>query len=111
MYAIKVQITRFLCGDNPGFVECKFTDAWNREWVVHEKVPVVTLDSLDATSIYPQAGNIGCTVLQKWTDVDGRAIVTVSSELPWHIETVDEQTQFDLLLDQLDELDRNFNKV
>lgn len=102
MLSFKVQITRFISDHNPGFVECRFTDAWNREWIIHEKVPVVTLDDLDTNSVYPQTGYIGCTLVKEWTDEQGRSLVTVSSELPWHIETVDEQTQFDLLPGQID---------
>lgn len=101
MLYIKVSITRFISNDNPGFVECRFTDVHKREWIIHEKVPVITLDDLDENSIYPQPGFIGCTLLNKWTDDSGRTILTVSSELPWHIETVDEQTEFDVLTEQV----------
>ncbi len=56
MKAIRIKITSFISDDNPGFVECKFYDASNKEHIVQDKVPIVTDKYLDANSEYPQDG-------------------------------------------------------
>lgn len=103
--AIKVQITRFISDDQPGFVECRFRDAWNREHVVHDKVPVVTLEDLDASSVYPREGFVGCEIVKEWKDDSGRSLVTVSTEKPWAIDTVEGCFDFDLPSEQVIELE------
>jgi hypothetical protein len=102
--AIKVQITRFIRDDNPGFVECKFYDAWNKEHSVHDKVPVVSLEDLDINSIYPREGIVGCEIIREWKDDEGRIILTVSSDKPWAIDTIEGLTEFDLLAHQVIEV-------
>ena len=47
---IEIQIISFISDDQPGFVECVFTDAWEHEHKVKEKVPIVTKKYLDAFS-------------------------------------------------------------
>lgn len=104
MNAIKIVITRFISDHYPGFVECKFNDAWNKEHIIHEKVPVITLKDLDATSEYPQEGVIACEILKQWTDNDKGKIFTVTTEKPWGVYTTDDLTEFDILAEQLLEL-------
>lgn len=53
MIGIKVEITRFISNDQPGWIECKFKDAWNEEHVVEEKVPVITTLDIGEQSIFP----------------------------------------------------------
>lgn len=108
MLAIKVNITSFISDDNPGFVECRFSDAWGKEHIVHEKVPVVTTEELDADSRYPANGVVGCEIVKEWTDTDGRTIFTVTTEKPWDIETVEGVAVFDILSDQIIERSRQF---
>ena len=97
MIGIKVKITRFISYDQPGLVECKFRDAWNKEFTIEEKIPVVTKNYLDENSEYPQDGFVACERIKKWEDKDGRKIVTIDTEKPWGIETIDGLTQFDIL--------------
>lgn len=101
MKAIKIKITRFIDDYQPGIVECKFNDAWNKEHIFQEKVPVVTEIDLDANSKYPQDAIIACEVLKSWKDEDGRIIFTVSTEKPWAVETIDGLTEFDVVAEQL----------
>jgi hypothetical protein len=84
-------------------VECKFKDAWNKEHIVHEKVPVVTEKDLDMNSEYPQEGIIACEILKKWLDKDNRIINTISTEKPWAIETTFGLSELDVLDEQLTE--------
>ena len=101
MKAFKIKIVRFVSEDQPGFVECEFVDAWNKTHIIFEKVPVVTNEFLDADSGYPQSGVIACEILNLWTDKDHRKIVTVSTEKPWSIESVEGLCEFDLLKEWL----------
>lgn len=106
MKAFIVEITRFLSSDQPGFVECRFFDAWEKEHRVQEKVPVVTSKDLDENSDYPQNGIIACEIIKIWTDKNNRKIYTVTAEKPWDIETIEGLNEFDLLEGQLTEIKR-----
>jgi hypothetical protein len=93
---IKVQIVKFISDQQPGFVECRFTDAWGKEHIVQDKVPVVTDKYLDADSEYPQDGIIACEIIKTWKDKDGRALVTVTTAKPRGVDTTEGLTEFDL---------------
>ena len=101
MIAIKVKITEFISNDQPGFVKCLFFDAWSKEHIVHEKIPVVTEKYLDENSDYPQSGVVACEIIKVWIDNNNRQLFTVTTEKPWDIETVEELNKFDLLEEQL----------
>ncbi len=101
MKAIKIQIISFISDDQPGFVECAFTDAWEYEHKVQEKTPIVTKKYLDAFSEYPQDGFIACEITKNWIDKNERVIFTVTTEKPWAVETIDGLTEFDILEEQL----------
>ncbi|MCF8259068.1 MAG: hypothetical protein K9J06_16045 [Flavobacteriales bacterium] len=104
MKAIRVRITSFISDHQPGFVECKFHDAWGKEHTVQDKVPIVSEEFLDAKSEYPQDGSIACEVIKEWIDIDKRAIFTVTTEKPWAVDTIEGRTEFDVLERQLIEL-------
>ncbi len=101
MKAIKIQITSFISSDQPGFVECKFYDALNKEHIIHDKVPIVTLEDLDANSEYPQDGIIACEIVKEWKDSNGRMVFTVNTSKPWGVDTIDGLTEFDMFEEQL----------
>jgi uncharacterized protein YodC (DUF2158 family) len=104
MFAIKSIITGFISDDQPGFVACKFYDAWGKEHVIHEKIPVVATEHVDRDSAYPKTGVIGCEIIKRWTDERGRTILTVRTDVPWAIEANDGLTKFDLLSEQIVEI-------
>src|SRR5262245_20362626 len=87
--AIKISITSFISNHQPGFVECKLVDAWNKEHTIQDKVPVVTEKYLDEKSGFPQDGVIACELIKKWKDQVGRIIFTVTTEIPWGVETLE----------------------
>lgn len=89
MKAIKIQIVRFVMEHQPNIIEGRFTDAFGKEHIVHEKSPVISQFYLEADSEYPQPGEIACEIVNTWNDEKGRKIITVSSEKPWHIETLE----------------------
>ena len=106
MKAIRIKITSFISDDQPGFVECKFNDAWNKEQTVQDKVPIVTEKDLDANSEYPQDGVIACEIIKQWVDKDERKIFTVTTEKPWAVDTIDGLTEFDILEEQLTDINQ-----
>jgi hypothetical protein len=109
MLAIKVEITRFLDDHQPGFVECSLIDAHGRKHLFIDKVPVVALEDLDAHSIYPRDGVIGCEVVNG-PDDSAREILTVSTELPWGIESAEGLLVFEVRREQLTEISNDGDK-
>ena len=101
MHTIAVTILRYVDNSQPGWVECVFRDAWGRQHVFREKVPVVSTESLDAASAYPQPGIIACEIKKRWQDEKARDLVTISTERPWGCESIDGATGFDVVTEQL----------
>jgi hypothetical protein len=104
MRGIKVEIIRYVDDYQPGIVECSFVDAWGNQYLFVEKAPVVSSENLDAGSSYPRAGVIACQVIER-RNIDGREVVEIETELPWHIESTAGNSSFDVLPDQLIEFD------
>jgi len=98
MKAVRVQITRYLSDDpQPGIVECKLIDVWNREWTFVEKTAIVSSQYLDERTVYPQPGTIACEITEIGQDGDGREIVTVNTAIPYWIEDVTGNSCFQVL--------------
>jgi hypothetical protein len=106
MQAVKVTIRRFVDAAFPGWVECGLVDAWGRVWTFVEKVPVVTSEDLDASNDYPQPAVIACQILARRHDSRGREVVTIDTQTPWHVEATTGEVRFDVLPEQLAELDQ-----
>ena len=104
MLEVRVDIVRFVDPWQPGFVECKLVDAYGDEWRFLEKVPIVTAEQLDETSVYPQPGFIGCQILGVEQDAEGREIITIDTEHPWGVAATNGETQFDVQRSQLVEI-------
>jgi hypothetical protein len=98
---IKVSIERFTDESQPGWVECRFSDAAGKVHVFEEKIPVVSLEDLDAGSDYPRSGIIGCEVVGTRVTRDGRELTIVDTEQPWGIESKAGKTRFEVLPDQV----------
>jgi hypothetical protein len=97
---IEVEITRFVDDSQPGFIELRFVDAFGHEHFFIEKVPVVTLEYLNADSIYPRQGFIACRIVEKKL-IDNREVFRVNTEEPWGIESTAGETEFDVFREQL----------
>jgi hypothetical protein len=102
MLGIKITIDRFISDAQPGWVECRFKDVWGKEFTFEEKVPVIK--HLDEKSAYPQMGVIACEVVREWEDKSGRKLVTITTDKPWGIETIEGLTEFDIAKDDLLEI-------
>ncbi len=104
MFAIRIEITRWVDSDQPGWVECRLVDASDREWLFTEKVPVVTAAPVASTSSFPQPGVIACQILEKRSAPDGREIITVDTGLPWGVAARSGETQFEIFAAQILEI-------
>ena len=105
MLVINVVIVRQVDDRQPGFVECKLTDRFGREWFFMEKGPVVSPGPLDRRRPYPQPGIIACHVITRGYDEKGREVATIDTYAPWGLESVEGMARFHIFADQLKGLD------
>jgi hypothetical protein len=94
MNFISAEIVRFVDSHQPGWVECEFADAEGRLHVLRDKVPIFTVEMLDADSRYPTMGKIPCEVLETFKDATGRELVRVSTEKPCGIDSAEGLSEF-----------------
>jgi hypothetical protein len=105
MLGIRVTIVRYVSPEpQPGIVECKLEDAHGRQWSFVEKTAIVSAEHLDADTSYPQKGAIAAEIVARSVDASGRETICVDTERPWHVESVDGVTQFEVLTETLVEL-------
>lgn len=105
MIFVKVSIERFISDNQPGWVELKLIDAWGREWIFYEKVPVISLEKIEENSNYPQQGKIACQIIKRWKDLNGCEIISIDTNKPWCVWTVEDNYTFDVFPEQLMDLD------
>lgn len=98
---LKIKIIEFADDNQPGFVNCTFTDAFGQEYKIFEKVPVVTDEYLNESSDYPKEGIISCVILDQNLNEVGVDIVKINITEPLKVSTVDDQTVFFVLRSQL----------
>jgi hypothetical protein len=103
MLAVEITIDRFVDASQPGWVECSLKDAFGTEHVFREKVPIVTTEDLDANSSYPKKGVVACTIIERST-LGGREVVTVDTDSIWGVESVDGETKFKVLPENIVEI-------
>jgi hypothetical protein len=102
MSAVRVSITRYLSDDpQPGWIECRLSDVWGREWIFEDKPPIFSECYLSVEDTYPRPGVIRCEIVGRRWDADGREIVTVDTETPDHVESTTGETRFDVREGQL----------
>lgn len=90
---LRVDIVRFVDGDQPGAIACEFADADGLTHTIIDKVPIFTPNSLDCDSPYPQRGDVECTVLRSFEDSAGRPLIQISLALPYQLATTDGLTE------------------
>ena len=100
---LAVQIVRFVDDAQPGWVACEFLDAHGHTHTLIDKVPIFTDKILEATSVYPQPGSVGCEVLARWKDASGRELLRVSTAKPCWITSTEELSEFVVLPSQISE--------
>jgi uncharacterized protein YbjT (DUF2867 family) len=103
-YELQIKIIEFIDDHQPGFVRCSFTDIENKEWFFIEKGPVVSAEYLDADSLYPLDGTIGCRVMKRQSGENNKEICTIVVD-----ETIDDSLEereymFDVFSEQITEM-------
>jgi hypothetical protein len=102
MLGIKVTIVRYVSDEpQPGIVECQLEDAHGRRWSFFEKTAIVSAENLDAQTTYPKQGVIAGEVVERSRDATGREVVRIDTMRPWHVESAEGATQFEVLPDSL----------
>jgi|SRR5215469_456186 len=105
MVGVKVTILRYLSDDpQPGIVECQLENANGNRILFIEKTAIVSTANLDAKTNYPQPGILACEVLRRRRERAGREVVRIDTERPWHIESVEGSTEFDVAAESLVDL-------
>jgi len=79
IHELSVQIVRFEDGSFPGWVKCELLDAEGHRHELIDKVPIFTVDCLDANSRYPVAGLVQCEILDQWLDERDRELTRVKT--------------------------------
>jgi hypothetical protein len=108
MKELAVQIVRCVDDEHqPGWIECEFMDAESRIHTVVDKLPIFNLrpglDLLDRDTEYPLPGGVACEILEAWRDPQGRELVRITIDRPWHVESTEKLSEFVVLARQLSE--------
>lgn len=104
MVGVSVAIHRYVDDSYPGWVECRLTDSHGHEWLFVEKVPIVSVEDLDAASDYPQPGVVACEVVRR-TGAGADEVVEIDTERPWVIVATTGETRFEVRSEQIVNLD------
>lgn len=100
MYAVKVSVNKVIDYGQPYWVECELTDAYGVKHLIHEKLPVVTQYYNDDVDL-PIDGLVYCEIV-KWENDR----VTINTENPIGIESVNGETVFTVLESQIVEVNQ-----
>jgi hypothetical protein len=98
---VSIKIVRFIDDDQPGWVACELMDASGYTHTLVDKVPIFTIASLDANSLYPQPGFIACEVISRWQDGEGRQLVRINTAKPFGVDSDEGVTEFVVLSEQI----------
>lgn len=98
MLGVKIKIVEYVDDSQPGWVRCVLTDAFGKEWFFTEKVPIVTSDSLDEKSSYPQEGIINCIVVG---EKDKNICIDIDTSKPYGVYSEEENAVFTIFKTQL----------
>jgi hypothetical protein len=94
MLYVRVEICRYVDDSQPGWVECKLTDAEGAQHLFVEKVPVVTGAPLDSASTYPQPGFLACVIVGRLAQNDGSELLIIDTQTSWSAESTAGLSQF-----------------
>jgi hypothetical protein len=103
MTAVRMTITRMVDESFPGWVECELVDADGRTWKFEEKIPVVSAEQIWTDSQFPIETTVDCTVVGKRADPVGRHVVSIDLARPWGIESLEGNSRFEVLCEQINE--------
>jgi len=107
IFGIKAQITKCIDDEGyPSFVECEFIDAHGRTHIFQGKDVYFEGKWLDRNNVYPTEGIINCEIAER-KNVNGREIVKINtivknnSDEPWGVESINDETVFEVFPEQL----------
>ena len=99
---LEVAIVRWIDDEpQPGIVEFEFSDLFGRQWHFREKQALVSKTWLGAGNICPQPGSLRCRVLSQSQDSEGRSIAEIDTSRPWHVESIEEVSRFQVFASQI----------
>ena len=101
MAELRVQIVRYVDDGFPGFVACEFTDATGQQHTIVDKVPIVSVEDLDASSQYPRPGAVPCSILETMRRENGVPLLRITTREPVPIDTVNGQSEFVVLASEV----------
>lgn len=102
MKSAPISITRWVSDDQPGFIAFELTDRHGKIWHFVEKTAIPWFEGdLDAQSSYPRTGAIAGEIVARGRDGSGRATVSIDTERPWGVCSVDDVSTFELFEDQI----------
>ena len=101
MAEVRIEIVRWIDGAQPGWVECRLTDAHGAAHLFVEKVPVVTLEDLDAHSAYPRPATLDCAVAGERALPDGRRLLLIDTRVPHGVESTTGENRFEVPPEQV----------
>ena len=105
MPKVNVSIIEFVEESQPNFVKARLTDALHNDWFFIDKCVIFTAVDLNDESSYPLTGSITCKVIKQERDSQGREILTIDTEEPWHVEDISGETRFIVFAHQLTDTD------
>ena len=79
-----VDIIEYFQGDFPEYVLCQFYDVFGKKHYFNEKIPIVSSENINNTTILPKKGFIAGEFINKGDD-----LINFSSIKPYDIETID----------------------
>ena len=103
MFTVAIKIVRYISDANPGFVAGELVDTYGQVHTFEDKVPVIAVGYPNAESDYPCDGVLGCEVVERWVEDDGRKLVRIDTEKPWDIASTDAKYHFVVLAEQVSE--------
>src|ERR1700733_6083852 len=91
---LAVSLVRWVDDYQPGIVACEFVDAVGRRHTIIDKLPVFSVEDLDACSEYPREGVARCSILDVWRDAQGQELFRISTVYPDSLESTDGLAEF-----------------
>jgi hypothetical protein len=97
MIGVRASIVRIVDGSCwPCIVEVHFADVHGITHRFIEKSAIVTADNVDERTSLPHPAVIACRIRGIRAAHDSAEIVMVDTKSPWYVESLDENTQFDV---------------
>jgi hypothetical protein len=101
MVFLKIKITKYISNDFPGFIECSFTDAFNKQWKIIDKIPVLTTKNIDKNNNFPIEEKIEVEAEKESIDKNGNKLITININKPYGLKTINGENRFEVNINQI----------